>query len=104
MSNAATGTVTSNANAVDLFKSARVGGSDADGVLAVTVYNRSAYDALIRANIHGASEWGPLPAGKSVTLRYHPVAGSTYGQIDLVQIKRAGSDNVTIDHLVTEWR
>lgn len=100
-----TGEVVSS-TAVVLFKSARAGGEQKDGVLAVTVYNAGSYDALVRANgAHESDEFGLLPAGKSVTFRAHPVAGKNDEiQIDLIEGKRAGSDDTTLAVFVTEWK
>lgn len=87
---------------------------DADGVLGLTVYNSGAEDAEIQSDdfhptvtgwLSGtipADLWGPLPAGKSVTLEYRRDAGSSAGQIDHVKVRMVDSSKTTtIGWLVT---
>lgn len=88
---------------------------DMAGVLALTVYNFGSNDAEIKCDeAHPdvtawpsgtlpTDQWGPLPAGKSVTLEFRRDQGGS-GQIDRVRVRSVVSSNTTtIGWLVTAW-
>jgi len=80
-------------SATTIFQCEMSGGSDRNGVTAITVTNGDSAEDL-HVNVtphHSAGEWGLIPAGKSATFTMDGRAGA----IDTVQVKRAGSTDVT---------
>ena len=101
MANASNNNSLTGSPATTLFLSDRAGGSDMDGALAVSVLNTGATNSmLVRCgNIHGASEFVEVPAGKSVTFECED-NGNT--QIDSVYAK--STSGTTCTFTVTKWR
>ena len=101
MANGSNGTSLTGSPATTLFQSERAGGSDMNHALAVSVLNTGATNAmLVRCgNIHSASQWVEVPAGKSITFECED-NGCT--QIDSVYAK--STSGTTCTFTVTKWR
>lgn len=91
-----------------LFQSARDGGSDIDGALAVSVLNTGSKDAFIFSKGHhgqsaATTNYIRLPAGASLTIETAG-EGDVLTQIGQIVAKTAGSDTTTLSWGVTKRR
>lgn len=91
MANANNGQTISS-NDTYLFRSENAGGSDINNAHAISVYNGDSAETLLaRCDWYGASEYVPIPPGKSFTFEERQPGVS----IGFVIAKRAGSTDVT---------